>query len=436
MHRRNFLATSAALSLVASGHRSVIAADTNTAANWPHWRGPLRNDLVTEPSGFRNGTWPLKPLWKQQVGEGSTSPLVVGDRFYTLGYAGKGDTVYCLSATTGKTIWSQKYPGPRYGREAEGDQGLYAGPTSTPEYDPKTDTLYTLSCDGQLIAWQATQGTQLWSENLYEEYAQPKRPKVGRSGRRDYGYTTAPLVHGEQLLLEVGGPAGTIVSLEKRTGKELWRSTDTDFAGHTGGLVPMVVEGVDCVAVLAFSKLLVVRVDGPQAGETVAEYPWLTEFGNNIASPGVLENSLIITSGYNIAQTARLDISLNGAKEVWKSDRFSKICSPVIAHNRVYFCWSRMVCLDFATGDLVWEGGQTSDAGSLILTDDDRLLALVGRGKLLLCDSAQRSPEKYAQVASVDRLFSSDAWPHVVIAGGRIYCKGRAGEIVCLEIDG
>ena len=436
MKRRDFLAASAALAACRWFPRSASAADPVVAGDWPHWRGPQRNDLVAESSGFRDGNWPLKELWQRRVGIGSTSPLIVGGRLYTMGLSGNDDAIYCLDAATGTTVWSEKYPSPRFGRHAEGDQGLYAGPTSTPEYDYETGSLFTLSSDGQLIARTAADGKQLWSKNLYDEYAMAKRPKVDRSGQRDYGYTTSPFVHGDQLLIEAGGKEGTVVSLDKRTGKHLWGSADREFAGHTGGIVPLTIEGVDCAAVLTFAKLLVIRLDAGHQGETVAEYPWKTEWANNIASPGVLGNSLVLSAGYNHSRTVRVDISLGGAKEVWKSDRFSLICTPVIAHDRVYICCGKMMCLDFATGKLIWEGGTTGDAGSLVLTSDNRLIALADRGDLLLYESALQSPEQLSELSRRGRLFGSDAWPHVVLAGGRIYCKGKEGELVCFAVEG
>ena len=46
-------------------------------------------------------------------------------------------------------LQAQEYDSPRFGRLAEGDQGLYSGPTSTPEFDAASGLLFTLSCDGQ-----------------------------------------------------------------------------------------------------------------------------------------------------------------------------------------------------------------------------------------------------------------------------------------------
>ena len=166
------------------------------ADDWPHWRGPNRNDRVAEDSGWNSHAWPLeKPVWSTNVGEGGTSPLVVGDRIYVLGWKDGNDKLSCLDAAKGNEVWSVSYACPQHGRRATGDEGLYSGPTSTPEYDAETGLLYTLSCDGDLICWNTREnGRQQWKLNLYERYDVPRRLKHGRSGLRDYGYTTAPLL--------------------------------------------------------------------------------------------------------------------------------------------------------------------------------------------------------------------------------------------------
>ncbi|NDK13917.1 MAG: PQQ-binding-like beta-propeller repeat protein, partial [Armatimonadetes bacterium] len=127
------------------------------AGDWPHWRGPNRDGTATEDSGWERGAWPPKEVWQASVGLGPTSPLVVGGRLYTLGWDGGSDHVLCLDAATGKEAWRQSYPGRNFGRNAAGDQGMYGGPASTPEYDEQTKYLYTLSIDGDLRCWDTGQ---------------------------------------------------------------------------------------------------------------------------------------------------------------------------------------------------------------------------------------------------------------------------------------
>lgn len=412
-----------------------------SAADWAHWRGPNRNDVVAEPSGWQGGKWHLSdPVWTANVGAGSTSPLIVGDKLYTLGWQEGRDTVSALDANTGKALWAKSYDCPPHSRVAFGDLGLYAGPNSTPEYDPQTGFLYTLSTDGDLQCWDTSrEGRNVWRLNLFDQYHVPRRPKVGRAARHDYSYTSSPLVYGDRLIVEAGAPAGNLIAFDKKTGKQVWLSESKSPAGETGGPVPMTVDGVPCLVVHNFDGLLVVRLDHGHEGQTVATFSWQTEYANNIATPAVQGNSVILTSGYNQSRMARFDISLKaGAKLVWEARAYSKICSPIIHDGHVYWVWRQMQCLDFKTGEVVWKGGQFGDVASLIMTSDDRLIVWANRAheELLLVDSAVHSADRYVELATHRFKDSNDVYPHVVLANGHLFTKDRTGRITCFQIGG
>lgn len=414
----------------------VFPAIVLAKSDWPHWRGLNRNGIIGETSGWDEGGWPLgEARWATRVGEGSTSPIVVGNCLYTLGWFSGQDHVFCLDAETGKELWKHSYPCPRYGRNAVGDTALYGGPTSTPEYDPATGHLYTLSVDGHLNCWDTRmQGQGVWGVNLYNRYGMSRRPQVGASGQRDYGYTTAPLVHGDYLIVEVGSRKGNLIGFAKRTGTPKWFSESTDFAGHTGGMAPMTVEGVPCLAVLTLSHLLVVRLDRGNEGKTAAEYPWETDYANSIASPAVHGNHVLITSGYNHNTICKIAVSLRGATKVWEQRYFSKVCTPVIHRGYVYWAWHKLHCLDYETGGQIWEGPYTGSAGSCILTADDRLIVWSGNGSLLLAETQTRSPGVYKELARKEGVFNTEVWPHIVLSGGRLYCKDRRGNLKCFSL--
>ncbi len=401
------------------------------AEDWPSWRGPHRNGVVQERSGWGGGEWPAAGLlWEAQVGLGSTSPLVVADEVLVLGWAEGEDTLFALDVRSGQVRWRQSYASPQYGRNAVGDEGLYGGPTSTPEYDAQTGYVYTLSIDGELRCWNARRrGRLVWQRNLYDDYGMPQRPRIGRSGQRDYGYTTSPLVSGDWLIVEVGGNEGTLMAFDKRTGEARWGSVCRDPAGHTGGPVPITVDGIPCVCVLTLYRLLVVRLDADHEGETLAEYEWSTDFANSIATPAVEGSDVLITSGYNHETICRLHITPQGAEKVWEVPYHSKICSPVIYKGHVYWAWRSVYCLDFATGELRWQGGTFGDAGSCVLAADERLIVLADRGELYLLETHVRSPDRYTELVHIDAMFDNDAWPHVVLSGGRLYCKDRMGRM-------
>lgn len=410
------------------------------SADWPHWRGPTRDDISSEPSGWNGKTWIKGEVWQASVGEGSSSPLVVDDRVYLTGWAKNRDTIVCLNADNGKEHWRQSYNSPRYGRHAIGDQKLYSGACSTPEYDSATGLLFTLGVDGDLTAWDTeNKGRNVWSLNLYDKYEAKRRPEVAvrKKTRRDYGYMSSPLVSGNQLIVEVGGLTGNLVAFDTRTGRELWESENLDEAGHTGGPVPITVEGIPCVAVLTLRNVVVTRIDGSNAGRTVATYPWTTDFANNIATPAVSEDSVIITSAYNHYAMCRVKVTLQGATKVWENKEVaSGVCSPLIHGGRIYWAWRGVHCLDFATGKELWSGGEVGSQGSCILTSDDRLVVYANKGSLSLVETAERSSKKYVQLAAENVLSKTDAWPHVVLANGRLICRDRNGSVRCMTLSG
>ena len=404
-----------------------------TGEDWPHWRGPSRDGRTGEASGIAGSKWlAASPAWTKVVGIGSTSPLVVGGRVYVLGWHADQDHLQCLDAASGQNLWTQSYDCPQYGRKATGDEGLYGGPTGTPEFDAETKLLYTLSVDGHLQCWDtAADGKRVWGLNLYDQFDPPQRPRFGRSGLRDYGYTTSPLVHKDWLLVEVGDEEGTLFAFDKRTGKLAWKSECRDEAGHTGGPVPITVEGVPCVAVLTCKQLVVTRLDAGHAGKTVGQYEWWTDFANSIATPTVVGNEILITSDYNRHAIVKLRVTLAGVEEVWKAPYPSKVCSPVVHEGHIYLAWEKVRCLDWESGKLKWEGSRNlGDDGSCIVTGDGRLVVWA-RGTLALVDTAQHSPAAYRALARIEGLADGDCWPHVVLAGGRIYAKDRQGKLMC-----
>lgn len=406
------------------------------AADWPHWRGPNRDGVSSESSGWNGKTWlPQSSAWDARVGAGGSAPIVVDGSVYTIGWSDGRDHVVCLDAGTGKEIWQQSYEAPKYSRNAYGDQGLYSGTSASPSFDPQSKLLYTLGSDGDLNCWDTTKsGQKVWSVNFFDAYEVAQRPLVGTRRLRDYGYTSSPLVSGDWIIAEVGDDEGNLFAFDKRTGRRVWTSQSKDPAGHTGGLVPIIVEKIPCVAVLTIRNLLIARLDSGHAGETLAEFPWETDFANSIATPAVLGNSVIITSEYNQYSICRVEISKAGAREVWKQPYASGVSSPIIHRDHIYWSWRGVYCIDFETGKPLWRGGIFGDTASCIVTSDDRLIVWADHGELLLVETAVRSPKKYTELDRRRGVFRSDVWPHIVLSNGRLFCKDRDGNVKCFEL--
>ena len=86
-------------------------APCSLAADWPQWRGPNR-DGISQGDGPFQGVARGRaeaPLASEDLGDGYSTPAVVGDRIYRLGSKGMDDeSVYCLDAADGKTLWTSR----------------------------------------------------------------------------------------------------------------------------------------------------------------------------------------------------------------------------------------------------------------------------------------------------------------------------------------
>ncbi len=404
------------------------------AGDWPCWRGADHNGVITERSGWSANLPPTK-LWTRSFGYGCSSPIIVGGNLYVMGWRGDkrrggADTLYCIQAATGKELWKQSYPCRYQGRVSTGDETAYGGPSSTPTFDKSTGLIYTLSIDGDFMCWDTTKGGLLvWKLNFYDKYKVPRRPHAG-GGRRDYGYPGSVLIRGKMLLVEVGSTSGTVMAFDKMTGRQVWASEYTGPAGHTGGLVPMTIDGAACIAVLTLGELVVMRIDQGSEGKTVAKTKWQTEFGCNISTPAVAGDQVLVTSAYNNRASVMFKVSRGRMRPVWRSKYYSTNGSPVIHRGRAYLVRGSLYCLDAATGKLLWRGGSFGD-GSCLVTADDKVIAF-GKGSVRLVDASQ-TVGQYRELARINCGLRARCYPQITMAGGILCAKDRNGAVVCFD---
>src|SRR5262245_34934606 len=95
----------------------------SAVADWPQFLGPSRNGVSTdgEPAGQP------RIVWKKQVGQGFSGPVVAEGKLILFHRVGGRETVECLDAATGKQAWVFDYP-----TTYRDDFGFDEGPRGTP----------------------------------------------------------------------------------------------------------------------------------------------------------------------------------------------------------------------------------------------------------------------------------------------------------------
>jgi outer membrane protein assembly factor BamB len=377
------------------------------AADWPQWRGPSRTGISSEQV---SATWPAegpKVLWRASVGTGFSSISVSQGRTYTLGNTNNQDTLWCLDAATGKTLWQHTYPAQL------GPQWYEGGPGSTPTVE--SNHVFTLSKWGDVFCLDPAKGTVLWQRDLRADGIKPPR----------WGFAGSPLVWGDLVILNAG-TAG--IALDRATGRIVW-SNGTNAAGYASP-TRFGSGGKESVLIFAAKHLIALE---PMTGRELWRQLWETDWDTNNPDPLVRGDSVFLSS---FSRGCGLFSVTNGTPAITYTNLVLRNhLSPGILLGDYLYAFNGeakqdtdLRCLHLPTGELKWT---TKDPafGSLILAGD-KLVVLSEKGELLV---AQASPEEFKPLARA-KVLSGVCWTPPALADGRLYVRNARGELQCLDV--
>ncbi|MDQ3813795.1 MAG: PQQ-like beta-propeller repeat protein [Armatimonadota bacterium] len=373
------------------------------AADWPQWRGPQRNGISSEVGWvWQWGKSGPKRLWTANVGEGHSSVVAVGSRIYTMGNVNNQDIVWCLNAGTGKMIWKYRYPCPA---------GNYAGSRATPTVEGKN--VYILSRAGLALCLDAATGRKVWRRDLVR-HTGATVPK--------WGFASSPLVEGNLVIYNVGD-AGA--ALDKRTGVLQWHS-GTGLASYASP-VAYTIGQQRGVAIFPASGIVAVN---PNDGRRLWQFSWAWNdpYQVNAADPIFAGENMFISSGYNRG-CVLLRIGGGQPAVVYQNRNMrNHINTCVLLDGFLYGNdQSTLKCIEFKTGQERWQNGRIGKGG---LIAAGKLIVLSERGELII---ARATPDRYVELARA-KVIPGTCYAPPTLAGGRIFCRNRAGDVVCLDV--
>ena len=374
-----------------------------SAANWPQWRGPNRDGISKETGLLKQ--WPAEgpPLvWKATgAGRGYSSFSISNGRMYTMGLRGDREFVVAFDVATGKEVWATPHGSAAY-RNDRGD-----GPRGTPTIDG--DRIYALGGNGDLSAIEAKSGKVIWSKNVLKDF--------GGSNIR-WGISESPLVMGNKLLVNAGGPGASIVALNKSNGAVIWKS-QSDEAGYSSA-IPFEVNGA--TQVVFFTAERAVGLD-PNDGKLLWDYARPSNNVANVATPIVRANRVFISSDYGTGGGVVEIKPDNKAQEIWftKEMRNHHSSSVLIGDYLYGFSSAILTAMKFDTGEIAWKD-RSVGKGSLVFADG-HLYLFSENGVVGL---AEATPTGYKEKGRFKiQQDSLPTWTHPVVAGGRLYLRDQ-----------
>ena len=373
-----------------------------SAANWPQWRGPNRDGISKETGLLKQ--WPAEGpalIWKAAgAGRGYSSFSVSNGKLYTMGLRGDREYIVAFDVATGKEAWATAH-----GSAFRNDRG--DGPRGTPTIDG--DRLYALGGSGDLSALEAKTGKLLWSKNVLKEF--------GGSNIR-WGISESPLVLGNKLLVNAGGPGASIVALNKSDGSLIWKS-QSDEAGYSSS-IPVELNGL--TQVIFFTAERAVGLD-VKDGKLLWEYARPANNVANVATPIARANRVFISSDYGTGGGVVEIKPDNKAQEIWftKEMRNHHSSSVLIGDHLYGFSSAILTAMKFDTGEIAWRD-RSVGKGSLVFADG-HLYCLSENGVVGLVEATPTGyKEKGRFKITQDSL---PTWAHPVVAGGRLYLRDQ-----------
>ena len=410
------------------------------AGNWPQWRGPDGSGISDEKNLPSEWSPTKNVKWKTAIeGRAHSSPIVWGNR------------VFLTTAVEGEVI-----PGAKAAKHVLEDKE-FVHPDSVGADRKHIFKVIALDRDSGKIVWQATawEGTPydnrhrkssyaastpatdgkmvyayFGSEGLYAYDFKGKlawKADLGKMANLGMGTATSPILFNDVVIVqcdEDNGQSSFIVAVDKKTGKEVWK---TPRKVQISWSTPLLVRTATRSELIASGTETVIAYD-PATGKELWRHKGVES--NAIPSPVANSEMAFLVAGFpaKIAMAIRLGQSgdlTNTPNVAWTYAKGTAyVPSPILYGDYLYLTTDRgiLTCLDAKTGEVKYEGGRipipatftaspVAFEGKILMTseDGDTFMVKAGPKHEILGTNSVGEP-----------VYASPA-----IADGRIFIRGE-----------
>ena len=393
----------------------------DATADWPQWRGPLRDghaaadDLLQQwPEGG-----PELVFQFGGAGRGYSAVSVVDGKLLTLGADDSVTFALCVDLKSGEQVWRTEVS--RTGGTEDYNLGWGGGPRSTPTVDG--EDVFVLSDVGVVACLDRNSGAMRWSVDLVKQFG---------GGIPTWGYSESLLVDGDRVICTPGGE-NFLVGLDRATGEKVWGSSGVNAPAQYVSVMRGNAGGRDYYVTASKPGLFGFDV------ETGAKVFSDESTGNNVAvipTPVLLDDGLYHTSDYGAGCTL-LRRSGDAMRSVYH--RTGKTMrnhhGGVVLVDGVIYGFSKgsggvWMAQDLESGEVLWQEKLRPNRSGSIAYADGRLYCY--NDKDGVCWLVRPSREKWDPVGSVALPRQTETprgqgaiWAHPVISDGMLLIRDQ-----------
>ncbi len=333
---------------------------------WSQFRGDQRNGAG---KGIPDGAFQAVLEWSFPVPSQGIGGLSATDELVVVSSRDRNDQsdlFFVLDPFTGGLVCKHEI-------RAEGRLDYGNSPRATPVIG--SQYIYLQSAFGELVALDPTDNKVVWSRNLVKDF---------HGEMPTWGFCSSPLLFEGNLIVQPGGKAASVVSLDEATGEVLWQAAELPAA-----YASPVVAGMNPVLLVATGAKSIRGIDitnGMRCWEIVPE----TSGDFMVPTPIVAGNLLLLTSENNGTRMYDLAAKKNQGAEslplLAKSKRLSgDTHTPVVVGDFLVGVDQDLISLHCKAQ--LREASAFSDAAldqyTTLLQEDNRLLVCCSNGTFI-----------------------------------------------------
>jgi outer membrane protein assembly factor BamB len=396
------------------------AVSAQAPGDWPTFRGADRSDISKETGLLKE--WPAdgpKKAWTfEGAGLGYSGFAIVGGTLYTLGAKDFVEYLIAVDTATGKEKWTAEV-GPLL------TNGWGDGPRSSPTVDG--DRIYALGGKGDLVCASTKDGKILWKASMTE--AGGKVP--------GWGYCESPLVDGNLVVCTPGGPQGTLLALDKMTGKKVWQSAEWTDGAQYASIVPIEHGGVRQYVQLTMQNFAGVNAkDGKVVWK--ATFPGKTAV---IPTPVYANGQVYVAAGYGVGCKS-VKLGSSEPETLYENNNMVNHHGGVILVGDYLYGHSDRggwTCQNFKTGEVQWAERGKLGKGAIHCADGMLYLLEENSGNVVLIEASPdgwNEKGRFTMGPQTDqRNPKGKIWTHPVVSGGKLFLRDQ--ELIhCYDVKG